>query len=146
MAGTVKVLTILTIAMTMSLPVMAGAQDYRNGDEARHDRKANEGFSTNRSTVGSDRNGGTVRYSMANTDGARPTRSTQEAEKQFRRGNDAYADGQYGIACISFRHAKNLFARSGDGQMSEAASGLARDACAIARANSSGTSHVYRSS
>ena len=128
---------IAVTAMSTSLlaPTLAAAQNIdRNLYERRHDQQANQGFATSRNTT-RERTGGYVSYRMGYPSNSRMARSSDEAEKQFRRGGDAYAAGDYGLACRSYKHAKNLYARVGDTQMSEASATLANDTCSTARAN-----------
>lgn len=139
-----KALMISVFAATAVTPASVSAQNSM-ADQRRHDDRANTGFSTRRDTTGADREGGYIRYTMSHSGNTRSARSSDEAERQFRRGNDAYAAGQYGSACVSFRHARNLFARVDDTQMKEVSSSLANDACAMARANTSGPARAYRS-
>ena len=141
-----RLIAVATMSIAMVAPTLAFAQSpEQRQDQRRHDQKANQGFSTNRDTTSGYREGGYVRYSMSNAGNSRLARSSEEAEKQHRRGEDAYAAGNYGSACMSFKHAKNLYARIGDTQMSEASATLAQDACTMARANSSGPGRAYRS-
>lgn len=133
MANMLKSLTIAALTV-LAFPTAASARDPLQAvEQARQDRKTNEGFSTARTTQPD----GNVRYAM-NGSNVRRLQSSEEAERQFERGHDAYANGAYGSACLAFRHAKNLYARARDREMSETSASLARDACTMARANGTG--------
>ena len=132
--------SVTALVGVLTLPGIATAQNpFSAAEQRRHDDKANQGFSTRRDTTGTDRDGGYIRYSMGYRSGSsRSARSSEEAERQYRRGEEAYAAGEYSDACLAFRHAKNLYARVGETQMSEASASLAKDACTTARASRSG--------